>query len=277
MCGVLGVSTSGFYAAKRRPASARALEDEVLTTMIRDAHEASRHTYGAPRIHAELADTHGLCCGRKRIARLMRQAGLQGVHRRRFCRTTLRGVHQAPAPDLVERDFCASRRDELWVADITYVPTWAGFLYLAVVLDVWSRRVVGWSMADHLRTELVLDALDMAIEQRHPERVVHHSDQGCQAELNRWSQHLERGGVDGEAGRVDEGTDRTVGDEVAGCSFAATRGRAGVLARDREGGHKRGCRRVGRCLAGGWCAVVPATWRHADRSFALDGPLLVVS
>ena len=214
---MLGVSTSGFYAAKRRPASARALEDEVLTTMIRDAHDASRHTYGAPRIHAELADTHGLCCGRKRIARLMRQAGLQGVHRRRFCRTTLRGVHQAPAPDLVERDFCASRRDELWVADITYVPTWAGFLYLAVVLDVWSRRVVGWSMADHLRTELVLDALDMAIEQRHPQGVVHHSDQGCQYTSWAFGRRCREAGVLPSMGSVGDAYDNALAE-----SFFAT-------------------------------------------------------
>jgi putative transposase len=118
--------------------------------------------------------------GRKRIARLMRNAGLQGVSRRKWCRTTQRDERNRPAPDLVEREFRADGPDRLWVADITYIPTWAGFLYLAVVLDVWSRRIVGWSMATHLRTELVLDALEMAIKQRQPSSVIHHSDQGCQ-------------------------------------------------------------------------------------------------
>lgn len=135
--------------------------------------------YGAPMIHEELTD-RGIHVGRKRVARLMKAAGLQGVSRRRKVRTTRRASNARPAPDLVDREFTADGPNELWVADITYIPTWAGFLYLAVVLDVWSRRVVGWAMADHLRTELVLSALNMAIEQRRPTHVIHHSDQGCQ-------------------------------------------------------------------------------------------------
>lgn len=117
---------------------------------------------------------------RKRVARLMRAAGLSGVSRRRSCQTTRRGRDGQVAPDLVDRNFAAAGPDQLWVADITYIPTWAGFLYLSVVLDAWSRRVVGWAMATHLRTELVLDALNMAIEQRRPDQVIHHSDQGSQ-------------------------------------------------------------------------------------------------
>jgi putative transposase len=179
MCRVLGVSTSGYYAWREREPSRRVLEDAWLTERIETIHERSRGTYGAPRIHAELR-TQGIRVGRKRVARLMRQAGLEGVSRRRKVRTTRRSGAGRPAPDLVERDFAVTGPDRLWVADITYVPTWAGFLYLAVVLDAWSRRVVGWSMATHLRTELVLEALNMALSQRRPEGVIHHSDQGSQ-------------------------------------------------------------------------------------------------
>lgn len=180
MCRVLSVSASGFWAWSKRPPSQRARSDAELTQTIRGIHKASRGTYGVPRVHAELRDA-GTSCSRKRVARLMRDAGLEGVHRRRSVRTTIRDRDTAPAPDLVERMFSASCPDALWVADITYVPTWQGFLYVAVVIDVWSRRVVGWSMADHLRTELILDALDMAIARRRPgEGLIHHSDRGTQ-------------------------------------------------------------------------------------------------
>jgi len=135
--------------------------------------------YGAPMIHEELAE-RGIRVGRKRVARLMKAAGLQGVTRRKKAWTTRRDTKARPAPDLVDRDFTADGPNKLWVADITYIPTWAGFLYLAVVIDVWSRRVVGWAMGDHLRTELVMDAFEMAITTRRPKNVIHHSDQGCQ-------------------------------------------------------------------------------------------------
>ena len=180
MCRVLEVSPSGYWAWSRRPPSMRARADVGLTDTIRTIHEDSRGTYGMPRVHAELRDT-GTRCSRKRVARLMRAAGLEGVHRRRSVHTTVRDDDAAPVPDLVERDFRADRPDALWVADITYVPTWQGFLYVAVVLDVFSRRVVGWCMAGHLRTELILDALDMAISVRRPdEGLIHHSDRGTQ-------------------------------------------------------------------------------------------------
>jgi len=130
-------------------------------------------------IHAELAD-RGIHVGHKRVERLMKAAGLQGVSRRKKAWTTRRAADSRPAPDLVDRDFTADGPNRLWVADITYIPTWAGFLFLAVVLDVWSRRVVGWAIATHLRTQLVLDALDMAAQQRRPTGVIHHSDQGSQ-------------------------------------------------------------------------------------------------
>jgi putative transposase len=146
-------------------------------------------------VHAELAAA-GVRIGRKRVARLMRAVDVQGVSRRKFQRTTRRDPAAAPAPDLVSRAFAAVGPDRLWVADITYIPTWAGFLYLAVVLDVWSRRVIGWATATHRRPELVLDALNMAVAQRRPTSVIHHSDQGCQGEFQRSSQHRPGGGGD---------------------------------------------------------------------------------
>jgi putative transposase len=179
MCSLLGVSPSSYYAWAKRASSRRAQTDETLLAQIRAIHQRSRGTYGAPRIHFELT-TQGIRVSRKRVARLMRQAGLQGVSRRRCVFTTVRDRHARPAPDLVQRNFTAAGRDRLWVADITYIPTWTGFLYLAVVMDVWSRRIVGWSMAIHLRTELVLAALDMALWRRRPKAVIHHSDQGSQ-------------------------------------------------------------------------------------------------
>ena len=179
MARVLGVSTSGYYAWRQRSPSARAQADADLTARVRAIHADSRGTYGAPRIHAELAEA-GVAVGRKRVARVMRAAGIAGVSRRRGPRTTRRDVQARPAPDRVERHFAADAPNRLWVADITYVPTLVGFLYLAIVLDVFSRRVVGWAMATHLRTELVVEVLEMAVEQRRPEAVVHHSDQGCQ-------------------------------------------------------------------------------------------------
>ena len=181
MCRVLGVSTSGFYDWRERPASPRALADEVLVEQIRLIHTGSRETYGYRRVTAELADDHGMRVGRHRVARLMRRAGIHGVTRRRFCRTTRRDDTGRPAPDLLDRDFTATAPNQRWVADITYIPTWSGFLFLAVVVDVFSRRVVGWAMSSNQRTELVTSALRMAVEQRRPDGVVvHHSDQGCQ-------------------------------------------------------------------------------------------------
>jgi putative transposase len=179
MCRVLDLSSSGYYAWLRRPPSKRAKRDAELVVQIRTAYDENRQVYGRPRIHAELKD-NGERVGEKRVGRLMKAEGIEGVSRRKGPKTTIRGKEARPWADLVERDFQADGPDQLWVADITYIPTWAGFLYLAIVLDVWSRRIVGWSMATHLRTELVLDALDMALYQRRPEGVVHHSDQGSQ-------------------------------------------------------------------------------------------------
>jgi putative transposase len=174
MCRVLGVSPSGYYAWLKRPVSKRAQEDQRLLKVIRTSHAASDGTYGSPRIVDDVRDA-GFDVGRRRVARLMREASLVGETRRRFVTTTVRDEDRGAASDLVKRQFVAEGPNRLWVADITYIPTWAGFLYLAVVLDVFSRKVVGWSTATHLRTELVLEALERAVDQRRPQDVIHHS------------------------------------------------------------------------------------------------------
>jgi len=171
MCRALKVSKSGFYDWRDREPSARARADTMLSEKIARIHTDSRETYGAPRVHLELR-TLGVRCARKRVARLMREAGLFGCGgRRRKARTTLRSRSERtpPAPDLVERNFTLGAPNRLWVADITYVRTWEGWLYLSFVLDTYSRKVVGWSMANNLRSEIVLDALNMAIYTRRPQ------------------------------------------------------------------------------------------------------------
>lgn len=203
MCDLLGVSTSGFYAWRKREPSARDRRDNKLSQLIHDIHEASRGTYGSPRVHAEL-QALGERVGRKRVARLMREAGLKGVSRRKTPTTTTRKDTDRPAPDLVDRDFEADGLNQLWVADITYVPTATGYTYLAVVLDAYSRRVIGWAMADHLRTELVVDALEMAVEQRDADKVIHHSDQGCQYTSVEFGKRCRKTGVRPSMGSVGD-------------------------------------------------------------------------
>jgi putative transposase len=210
MAHVLGVSASGYHAWRSRPPSARAVEDKMLMKTIRTVHATSRETYGSPRIHAELRAT-GSRHGRKRIARLMSAAALTGASRRRKGVTTTRRDKDArPAPDLVDRDFSAVGPDKLWVADITFVPTANGFMYLAVVLDAWSRKIVGWSMANHLRTGLVLDALEMAIGQRRPGDVIHHSDQGSQYTSLAFGSRCREAGVRPSMGSVGDAYDNAM-------------------------------------------------------------------
>jgi len=209
MCRVLDVSSSGYYAWLKRPASQRAREDAVLSQRIRWIHLRSRGTYGSPRIHAELCD-EGARVGRRRVARLMRAAGLQGVSRRTYRRTTVRQPGAQPAPDLVQRNFAVAGPNRLWVADITFIATWSGFLYLAVVVDAWSRRVVGWAMASHLRAELVLEALEMAIRQRRPMGVIHHSDQGSQYTSLAFGKRCREAGVRPSMGSVGDAYDNAL-------------------------------------------------------------------
>ena len=203
MCRALGVSPGGYYARLKRPLSARARADATLQVRIAEIHRRSRATYGAPRIHAELS-ADGIRVGGKRVARLMRAAGLRGVSRRSWIITTVRDRAAQPAPDLVARNFTAAAPNRLWVADITYIPTWAGFLYLAVVLDAFSRKIVGWAMETHLRSELVLKALDMALGQRRADGVIHHSDQGSQYTSLACGQRCEQAGVRPSMGSVGD-------------------------------------------------------------------------
>ena len=217
MCRLLTVSKSGFYAWEARPMSARGREDIGLTARIHAIHRRSRGIYGAPSIRAELADEHGIHVGCKRVSRLMRAAGLHGVRPRRFVRTTVSALDGARTVDLVDRQFAAAGPDRLWVADITYIPTWAGFLYLAIVLDVWSRRIVGWAMETHLRTELVLSALNMALVQRQPQSVIHHSDHGCQYTSYTFGKRCRQMGVMPSMGSVGDAYDNAMAE-----SFFAT-------------------------------------------------------
>jgi putative transposase len=210
MCRVLEVSRSGYYAWLTRPPSERARQDARLLIEIHRSHSASRGIYGAPRVLADLMEL-GYQVSKKRVARLMRSAGLEGVTRRRKPTTTIRDEQSRPAADLVDRDFSATGPNKLWVADITYVPTMQGHLYLAVVLDAWSRAVVGWSMQDHLGTELVVDALDMAAARRSPQNgVIHHSDQGCQYTSLAFGARCAERGVQPSMGSVGDAYDNAM-------------------------------------------------------------------
>lgn len=203
MCRLLGVSSSGFYAWMKRPQSKHKIQDERLARLIQDVHTRSRGTYGAPRILVELKFL-GTRTAKKRVQRIMKELKLVGASRRRWVTTTKRAEVYQPAPDLVARKFTADRPDQLWVADITYIPTWEGFLYLAVVLDVFSRRIVGWSMESHLRTDLVIAALTMALRQRKPKDVIHHSDQGCQYTSIGFGMRCKEAGVRPSMGSVGD-------------------------------------------------------------------------
>jgi putative transposase len=205
LCRVLGVSRSGFYAWASRPVCTRLRGDAALSRRITAIHRDSHATYGAPRVHAELAAA-GVRVGRKRIARLMAAAGLVGTHRRRYLATTVRDPRARPAPDLVDRRFSATGPNRLWVADITHVRTWGGWLYLAVVMDAHSRRVVGWSMRADLRAVLVVGALEMALERRRPPAgvLVHHSDQGAQYTSLALGRRLSEAGVARSMGSVGD-------------------------------------------------------------------------
>jgi putative transposase len=197
--------------------SARAIANAALTERIRTIHAEADRTYGMPRVRAELIE-QGQCVSRKRVARLMRRAGLRGVSRRRgFVITTRRDRAQPHAPDLVGRRFVAAAANALWVADMTYVPTWAGFIFLAVVIDAWSRRVVGWSIGERMTADLVLAALNMALEQRRPAAVIHHSDQGCQYTSIAFGNRCSEMGVRPSMGSVGDAYDNAMAE-----SFFAT-------------------------------------------------------
>jgi putative transposase len=217
LCRVLQVSASGYYTWRDRPPSRRAIDNAVLTERIRAVHASSDATYGMPRVRAELID-QGVAVSRQRVARLMRAAHIRGVSRRRaFVVTTRRDKDKQPAPDLVKREFKAEGANQLWVADMTYVPTWAGFIYLAIVLDVWSRRIVGWAIGEQMTAELVLSALNMALQQRKPKDVIHHSDQGSQYTSIAFGERCKKMGVRPSMGTVGDAYDNAMAE-----SFFAT-------------------------------------------------------
>jgi putative transposase len=210
LCRVLRVSASGYYDWLERAPSARAQANAGLMQRIEQVHRDSDATYGAPRIHAELAEL-GVAAGHNRIARLMRLHGLRGVSRRRgWCVTTRRDKDRQPAPDLVQRRFEATGINQLWVADMTYIPTWAGFGYLAVVLDVFSRKVVGWAFGQRQTAELVLSALNMALLTRKPDGVIHHSDQGSQYTSVEFGKRCAQMGVRPSMGSVGDAYDNAM-------------------------------------------------------------------
>ena len=211
MCQALGVNRTSFHDWQRRAPSDRALRDAWLMEKIKEIHAASDGTYGARRIHAELRLEHGIRVGRKRVERLMKAAGISGLVARKRRRTTVRLPGVRVAADLVERDFRPEGPDQTWSADITYISTWEGFLYLAHVQDLFSRLIVGWSMADHLRSELVVDALEMALPRRRPERgLIHHSDQGCQYTAVLFGKRCAKAGIEISMGWVGDCYDNAV-------------------------------------------------------------------
>ena len=217
LCRMLEVSKSGYYAWRSRPPSRRSREDYALTHKIREVQRRSRETYGSPRVHAELRAL-GVRCGRRRVARLMRVAGLRGCMRTKKRKTTRRDPRAAPAPDLLGREFVAAQPNRIWMADITYIPTQEGFLYLAFILDAHSRKIVGWSMDSHMRTELVVDALQMAVWRRKPSAgLVHHSDRGAQYTAISFGKRLEDVGIVPSMGRTGSALDNAMAE-----SFVAT-------------------------------------------------------
>jgi len=237
MARLLGVSTSGYYTWLVREPAMHTRSDAQLLARIRTLHASSRGTYGAPRIHAQLA-REGVHVGRKRVARLMRMAGLCGASRRRWPRTTRPRAGARRAPDLVRRHFTADATNVLWVADATYVPTGEGFLYLAVVLDVFSRRIIGWAMSNHLYTELMLRALDMALQQRRHEGVILHSDQGCQYTSIAFGRRCREAGVQPSMGTAGDAYDNAMCESFFGTLEAE------LLSREHFATHDQARRRL---------------------------------
>lgn len=240
LCRVLGVSRSGYCAWRTRPPAARVRADQGLTEQIRQIHAHSRQTYGSPRVRATL-HARGEAVGRRRVARLMRRAGLRGLHgQRRRVRTTVADPRATPAADRVARAFAPAAiggPDRRWLADISYIPTREGWLYLAIILDGFSRRVVGWAMADHLQTEVVLAALRLALQRRRPVAgLTHHRDRGFQHTSLAFGQHLSAAGLVPSTGSVGDCYDNAVAE-----SSCATRKVASI---DRQGWPTRAAARV---------------------------------
>ena len=217
-CRVMKVSTSGFYAWQANPVSEKEMSDAFLTNTIIDIHRMSRRSYGSPRVHAELRLGQDTCCSRKRVERLMKEAGISGVYRRKGRGCTRRDPAAEPADDLVNREFDPAVPDRLWVMDVTEHPTEEGKLYLAVVIDAFSRRVVGGSIADHIRSELVVDALQMAIWRRRPPKgtTIAHSDHGSTYTSWAFGRRLRAAGILGSMGSIGDCFDNSVAESFFG-------------------------------------------------------------
>ncbi len=211
-CRVMKVSASAFYAWRANPVSDRDFDDAALTNKIVDIHRMSRRSYGSPRVHAELVLGEGVRCSRKRVERLMRQAGIAGIHRRTRHGCTRRDPDATPSDDLVKRQFAVDAPDRLWVMDVTEHPTDEGKVYLGVVVDAWSRRVVGWSIADHIRSELVVDAVQMAVWRRQPPagQTIAHSDHGSQYTSWAFGRRLRAAGLLGSMGTIGDAYDNAL-------------------------------------------------------------------
>jgi putative transposase len=267
ICQTLDVSASAYYERATGERSARSVEDERLTARIREVHEQNFECYGYPRVWQEL-QREGEDVGRDHVARLMRQEGIRGAKRRgKPWRTTIADPAAPKRPDLVNRVFTADRPDALWVGDLTYLQTWEGRMYLAFLIDVFSRMIVGWQLATHMRTGLVLDALRMALGLRRPGadvQLVAHTDQGSQGGFKWWSQHSIERSCDGQAEGMGVGADGTASDAITGSTGGGAQGASSaVLASDRSWGEECGRRRGGGRVRGRWRPVVQGGWRDA--------------
>ena len=282
ICALLPIAPSTYYAAKARAGdpslrSRRAKRDARLRDEIRRVWEANLRVYGVRKVWRQLL-REGITVARCTVARLMRQMGLAGAIRGRRFKTTVADPSAARPADLVQRAFVAPRPNALWVADLTYVATWKGFVYVAFVIDVFSRMIVGWRVSTSLRTDLALDALEQALYSRPTsDGLIHHSDRGGQGEFNGSSQHLKTEVLYGKATWVDGDADGAAGDAVAGPTAGAARCGAGVLGEDRRGAVERGCRDRVWCVRPGRCALVPrAGWHAVDPAHPAVGQVPVV-
>jgi putative transposase len=275
ICKVLQVAPSTYYAAKRREPSARAVRDAAMMQVLMVLWVANRKVYGAHKLW-KAARRAGHDIGRDQVARLMRSMQIEGVGRqRRKVFTTRQDPDALRAPDLVNRNFTADRPDALWVTDLTYVPTGTGMAYVCFIVDAFSRRIVGWRVASNMRTEMVLDALEMARRSRGNRRLiglVTHSDAGSQGGFNRRSQHLDDGGVVDEVDEQAEGRACVSwSDPVAGTADGGVAGGPGaVLVVDRRGRQDRGCCYRSEGVITGCVPVVPPRWWRESLS-APDG------
>ena len=279
ICETLQVAPSTYYAARDRAPSARAERDTELTPRLVGIWKANYEVYGSRKLW-KAARRAGIEIGRDQTARLMRKAGIQGAHRSKRVRTTLRDRSAGRHPDLVKRQFRAERPNQLWVTDLTFVATWAGVAYVCFIVDAFSRMIVGWRVAGHMRTPMVLDAIEMARWNRglhHPDLRCH-TDAGSQGGFNWSSQRLILEGCDGQAERMGVGVDGAAGDAVAGAAVGGeSGGSCGVLAGGRRRDDDGGGRRARGGLGGGWCPVVSGRWRDANCfSRPAVGALLVV-